>query len=698
MIAAAASGPAVTASARAASVAARREAAAAAAEVRRDGRVASLAISMATDPLDALEASAAAAAVAADAAADDAVPPPLSFRATAAEKRREQTITSVEMASRERRVAFARRAETIAIAFPPSPPSEVRPECDGCAEFGACPAVRKHAHLGNPPGRFRSKLFEHVKAPRLQGCTWSSSCPDCASIPNGEVLALQRQYEATASHGWAPRGNRMFGGGDWMSQTTPMGHQGPVATHFCWCCWAKLHKTSMPGVECLPCLPPSASDPREPHHANPAMRVGASYDALHQQFVAAGANASAADFGSVINKPLIRAPGIMLDVHSITPLHLLLGCGMELVNFLEATCKKLDAEEAISLGLTAEDEKIARMLADLLVNLTNATAEVEEHQATVSHHINSLQTIVDSPNSADAVARAQKKRPRAKDYTPLPLEDEYRDHAAKLGAAAKALVKAEGKVDKLTAEHQELWGKQGGPRLREFNEMFEAFNLQRQAYFQATMNGWDIWRFFQQDAIDDFSQLVAPRLTCTPPIADPPDAPTAQEACGVWHGSQTLATSFQKLYTAFKDSASLFSRKEPLCDHELDRHDSLVSEVAHGYKEVAPPTKAPPPKLHMLCYHVGLQQRRLGSSGMLHEGVVEAFHVLDNRLTTRYACVKNLIQQLRCRAEASWQLASAPSIRSVEEAQELRKRERRNQESRTTLAEWYRKRKERLLT
>jgi hypothetical protein len=98
----------------------------------------------------------------------------------------------------------------------------------------------------------------------------------------------------------------------------------------------------------------------------------------------------------------------------------------------------------------------------------------------------------------------------------------------------------------------------------------------------------------------------------------------------------------------------------------------------------------------MLCYHVGLQQRRLGSSGMLHEGVVEAFHVLDNRLTTRYACVKNLIQQLRCRAEASWQLASAPSIRSVEEAQELRKRERRNHESRTTRAEWYRKRKERL--
>ena len=142
--------------------------------------------------------------------------------------------------------------------------------------------------------------------------------------------------------------------------------------------------------------------------------------------------------------------------------------------------------------------------------------------------------------------------------------------------------------------------------------------------------------------------------------------------------------------------ASLFTRKEPLCDHEFDLHDSLVQEVAQGYKEVAPHTKAPPPKLHMLCYHVGQQQRRLGSSGMLHEGVVEAYHVLDNRLTTRYACVKNLCQQLLCRAQAAWQVASAPSIRAVEEAQELRKRERRNLDSRTTRAEWYRKRADRM--
>ena len=88
--------------------------------------------------------------------------------------------------------------------------------------------------------------------------------------------------------------------------------------------------------------------------------------------------------------------------------------------------------------------------------------------------------------------------------------------------------------------------------------------------------------------------------------------------------------------------------------------------------------------------------RRLGSSGMLHEGVVEAYHVLDNRLITRYACVKNLCEQLLCRAQSGWELASAPSIKAVEEAQQLRKRERRNLDSRTTRAEWYCKRKERL--
>ena len=128
----------------------------------------------------------------------------------------------------------------------------------------------------------------------------------------------------------------------------------------------------------------------------------------------------------------------------------------------------------------------------------------------------------------------------------------------------------------------------------------------------------------------------------------------------------------------------------------MDDHDALAMEIAMGYAQIAPGTKAPPPKLHMLCYHVGQQMRRLGSVGMLHEGVVEAYHVLDNRFITRYACVKNLCEQLLCRARAGWQLASAPSIKAVEEAQQLRKRERRNLDSRTTRAEWYRKRAERL--
>ena len=524
---AAAAGPQVTAAARAASIASRREASAVAAEARQSAST--LAMCMATEPGDII--AAAAALVAVTAVTPTAVAPTATATPAAP-----KTMAEAEQASRALRIMFANKGE--ANAFPESPPSETIPECEGCAEFGMCVALRKNSHFRNPPGRVRPKHFEHTPAPRLQGCTWSASCADCLRSANGELRALQRQHAATSDHGWALRRNRIFSGGDWMSQTTPLGHQGPVSKNFCWACWAVLHETSKPGVACLPCTP---DDPRPRHIANPALRVGASYTLLNSQRVAAeatGARVEAADYGSVINLPLQRVAADMTDTCSTTPLHLLLGIGMELVNSLEAYCKKLDADLAMLLGLTADDEKIAAAMIQLMTNLTTAIEEVEEHQSSVSTHVNSLQKIVDSPNSGEAVERGQRKRPRSKSYVALPLEDEYREHTAKLAVAVRALAKTESMVEKRMIEHQELWGRQGGPRYREFNEMFEAFNLQRQAYLNATMNGWDIWRFFQQDAIDDFTKLIAPRFTHTPA----PAATTANDASAMDTAADTAPT------------------------------------------------------------------------------------------------------------------------------------------------------------
>eukprot|EP00966_Prymnesium_polylepis_P084315 1951634-Prymnesium_polylepis.1 len=58
--------------------------------------------------------------------------------------------------------------------------------------------------------------------------------------------------------------------------------------------------------------------------------------------------------------------------------------------------------------------------------------------------------------------------------------------------------------------------------------------------------------------------------------------------------------------------------------------------------------------MHKLLYHVLEQLLELRSCGMLHEGVVEAVHVVDNRMVLRFGCVRNLEQQVKCRLRAIW--------------------------------------------
>eukprot|EP00965_Chrysotila_dentata_P134964 4463872-Pleurochrysis_carterae.AAC.1 len=74
--------------------------------------------------------------------------------------------------------------------------------------------------------------------------------------------------------------------------------------------------------------------------------------------------------------------------------------------------------------------------------------------------------------------------------------------------------------------------------------------------------------------------------------------------------------------------------------------------------------------MHGLCYHMSEQMRRLGGTGFLSESVVEAMHVVDNRMMSHYACVKNLEDQLQCRARAIWQLCN-PNTGNIREQDNL---------------------------
>ena len=136
------------------------------------------------------------------------------------------------------------------------------------------------------------------------------------------------------------------------------------------------------------------------------------------------------------------------------------------------------------------------------------------------------------------------------------------------------------------------------------------------------------------------------------------------------------------------EAASLFLRKEPLCNHEIIRYQEIKTEWAVRYAELYP-DKEPTPKLHTALYHVIEQMSWLGGTGILHEGVVEAFHCLDNR---------DVELNVLLRARAAWNVGaqSAGSIRRFDQERKSMRREECNYNDRYMREEWERRRAERL--
>ena len=99
----------------------------------------------------------------------------------------------------------------------------------------------------------------------------------------------------------------------------------------------------------------------------------------------------------------------------------------------------------------------------------------------------------------------------------------------------------------------------------------------------------------------------------------------------------------------------------------------------------------------MLLYHMVEQLRWLGSLGMLHEGVVEAFHCLDNGFVRRYACVTNRVQNLLLRARAAWQVCKpgTHALRELDYQWGERRRRRVSQVGRACRKRWQRRRAQR---
>ena len=205
------------------------------------------------------------------------------------------------------------------------------------------------------------------------------------------------------------------------------------------------------------------------------------------------------------------------------------------------------------------------------------------------------------------------------------------------------------------------------------------------------MNGNDIRRVLNVEVIKMFTDLMRPRIMGRVKLAVQPGGRVKLDISSFKeYGSNARADRWRDLLNLFGECSSLFSRPQPLCVHEIERFKESVSRVACMFASMFP-GEEPTPKMHGMLYHMLPQMRRCGGTGIFHEGVVEALHVLDNRMRSRFACVRNLEEQLACRAKAIWQLCDpggAPNVRAPDHDREARKRLRMNTDARAKRARY----------
>ena len=583
---------------------------------------------------------------------------------------------------------------------------ERRPDCKGCARWkGGCPTAARLAFARNGSGPFPPKPREPPPQPRQVGCTFCSDCAKC--LEGGDQLeVLREQWRRCTQRGEAPRRLRGMVGGDWMSQTTPLGIGGPTSTCFCPFCLGTLNGTCVAGV---PHLPAVEGDPRPPHLARPALRAGTQSIARQAAAFAAATAAAdadadagrrskqpaAADFDNCLHPPLLWAWHLP-DFLSSTPLHYLLGIGLLLVNLLEGEVKAEDRKANRWFGTTVTDAASLERIAVMRAEVKEAGASLAKWSDEVGNHSAAMEAIAADPSNAEAIRLAAKKLAGGRE--PSAVEEKYRAHTTGLKAAQTQLKKAEKLVDKVEAENNALWDDvQIGLRMTKFLDAMESCNLERQAYFKGAMNGNDLKRLLEPEAIKMLTDLLRPAdavyshlsLVSDAGVVDDPShpfpggevtpPPPHVSLALLVTGSSKRADDFHQLLTTFADCVSLFGRKTALCDHLIDRFKQQMQTFAHLLAEMFP-TLRPIPKLHGMCYHMVDQMRRLGGTGILHEGVVEAAHVVDNALIRRFCCVRDLEQQLVCRARAAWQHSDpsgAKDIRAPDKARDARKRDTR---------------------
>jgi hypothetical protein len=359
---------------------------------------------------------------------------------------------------------------------------------------------------------------------------------------------------------------------------------------------------------------------------------------------------SSAEFMSCSNLPMIEDDD--LDEHlSRTPLHITLGLGTNYVNLIEAECIKLDFDWAMYSENNANLWDYQDALQEAEVNIAIAKGFDEEAESKREGMAIALQF----DSKAD---RRGKVNPELDSHQWVIQYRKLREEAKKAEESAK---KARAKVDAAEkrgeASRAELMCDAGGigPFQKRFDDFLSKLGISRQKYFGGTFIGPDLHAIFGTSenirALCDVLQSHS--VMC-------PDGVERE------FGSAARVRELSSVLLPFGELHKLFNRKEPLCEHEISRFPTLVTEHAIAFAIVFP-TTVPTPKMHVLCYHMEEMLARHGSVGMDTEQGIESFHPEVTYIRNMFRNMdKQPERQLAKVAETCWARCGGKRVRGTE--------------------------------
>ena len=275
--------------------------------------------------------------------------------------------------------------------------------------------------------------------------------------------------------------------------------------------------------------------------------------------------------------------------------------------------KSYDGYLSRTLELAESDELIMEELEELLQITNNLAEDLVGAQNARLHHKDSMLAIELTPGASEGVVKALGRRTKRT----LPFEEEYREHKESLAKVEKRIEAFGRKLEKAQRDEAALRQKTPGVFEHAFLDYQQSKSLHKAAFHNQNLVGNDIHAVFQPGAIEGFTALMRPAVQTVCKPSGVPDMPVQFRVGGA--GSHNDADRTKKLWESFSAVKTMYSRVEPLCDHQrVDYRTKLIPRFATLYCDLYP-EKPPTPKLHAITFHTTDQadaQARLTSSAI----------------------------------------------------------------------------------